>query len=351
MDRQFLETFKNTFFNYSFSSDAALFLLGLLLFLLTAVLAGVLFNKFFRHKESRLPTNLIVDRQRIDKILNNALQERAKLELRFAHEDPAGGRFISGAFVEIGKEAVVLELSDLVDVSSSWIGRKIEAFFKVSSPRAGRKKSKHKGATFFTFTVEILGIKKTSEEYVAVTVAFPHSIEAKQKRTHLRLDPPSSLIYGVNLWKESRTAMGKVNSNISTWEAPLLVMDQDVRDTMTLQNISAGGIRLEIQPGWQKEDTDIFELGKRFIVRLDLFNPTENNVDRHYLYTVVRNKYEDFTTHKLEVGLKFLATGYPSAEDPDILHWEVAKGENGVETIDNWVFKRHLELYRNTGMA
>lgn len=350
MDRQFLETFKNTFFNYSFSSDAVLFLLGLLIFLLTAALAGVLFNKFLRRKENRLPTNWVVDPRRINEILNNALEERAKLELRFAHEDPIGGRFISGAFVEIGKQAVVLELSDLVDVSSSWIGRKLEAFFKVSSPRSERKKE-HKGATFFTFTAEILGVKKTSKEYVAVTVAFPASMEAKQKRTHLRLDPPSSLIYGVNLWRESRTDQGKVNSNISTWEPPLLIMDQDVRDVMILQNISAGGIRLEIQPGWQKEDTDIFDLGNRFIVRLDLFNPTENNVDRHYLYTVVRNKFEDFTTHRLEVGLKFLATGYPSVEDPDILHWSVAKDGNGVETIDNWVFKRHLELYRNTGMV
>ncbi len=353
MDRQFLETFKNSFFDFSLSSEAVFFLLCLLLFLITAAGAGILFNRYFGRRENALPSNWIVAPPRITEVLRNGLEERSKLELRFSHEDPANGRFVSGAFVEINKDTVVIELSDLVNVSNAWIGRKLETFFRVTTERQKNKKgSAARGnSTFFTFTSEILGVKKTSKEYVAVTVAFPTSLEAKQKRTHLRLDPPGSLIYGLSVWPETRTSTGKVNSDISTWKDPVFVLDQDVRDLIILQNISAGGVRLEIQPGWQKEGADIFEMGKRFIVRLDLFNPAENNVDRHYLYTAVRNRFEDFTTRKLEVGLKFLASGFPSLESPDILRWSVTKDDNGVEAIDNWVFRRHLELYRNTGLS
>jgi hypothetical protein len=350
LDRQFLETFKNSFFDVSLSSEAFLFLIGLLFFLVVASTAGILFNKLFRHRKSPFPSNWIVDSKRIRKILENALGERSKLELRFSRDDLTGGRFISGTLSEIGSHTISMELSDLVDVSNAWIGRKLETFFKVSSSKKKDTSTGKKDANFFTFTSEILEVKKTSKEYVAVTITFPPSLEMKQKRTHLRLDPPSRFIYGLRVWPEQRTSSGKVNSNISTWKEPLLELTPDVNDKIILQNISAGGLRLEIQPDWQKEGTDIFELGKRFMICLDLFNPTANNADRHYLYTTVRNRFEDFTTRRLEVGLKFLASGFPSISNPDELRWIVTK-DDGVEAIDNWVFRRHLELYRNTGLG
>ncbi|WP_425266027.1 PilZ domain-containing protein [Desulfohalovibrio reitneri] len=117
-------------------------------------------------------------------------------------------------------------------------------------------------------------------------------------------------------------------------------------------NLSAGGLRFEAPPDSQEHgETAELKIGDRFYLRLDLESPADNESIRYFLYGRVRNAYEDFASRRKEVGLRFLSQARRPSDNPDSLAWSPIDDEAGVESIDNWVFKRHLEMHRERGSS
>lgn len=58
----------------------------------------------------------------------------------------------------------------------------------------------------------------------------------------------------------------------------------------------------------------------------------------------LRTKQEDFGTGAFMLGYEFTECGHTSAEGH--INWIKIDPEHGVDDLVTWIFKRHLELYR-----
>ena len=91
-------------------------------------------------------------------------------------------------------------------------------------------------------------------------------------------------------------------------------------------------------------------MGERYLVLLKLLNPEDQTTDKLWCMSRVQNRFEDFETRTLELGLRFLAVGTPTDDEEPWMNWDKV-GADGIQGLGNWIQRRHLELFRSKGIA
>lgn len=345
MDKQFWAEFRLHFKGYGLTAELKSFYVFLAVVIVVALLAGWQFNRWLiKRRGQELPPNWIVARNRVMGLLKTALDQRVKIDLLLEHNS-AQSKFIPCTILDASEHGVVLELTESVRLSQEWLGRQAEAYFKIKSDETQRPQ-------FYEFTSEIAAIGASQHGNTVATMEFPQKIELRQKRSHLRIDPQSSAIRSFLLWPETRGADGRLEGEIAAWGHPILHHEYGRGSHVRIVNISGGGIRFEFHTAsLQARERPKFNLGDRFFVEVDLYEAEEEESIRLFAHAKVRNAFEDHASKRLEIGLEFLGQGQKTLDRPDFVLWRALPDDMGVETIDNWVFKRHLEMHREKGIA
>ena len=71
-------------------------------------------------------------------------------------------------------------------------------------------------------------------------------LELNQNRLHLRVEPPAKYIKSFCLWPEDGVRHNADPKDPDSWGDPLYCWDSGVSREIRLENISGGGLRLEI---------------------------------------------------------------------------------------------------------
>lgn len=345
MDRQFWAEFRQHFHGHGLTAQLESFYLFLLIVIVIAVVMGWQLNRWLMRSRGReLPPHWIVAQARLMELLGEALRQRVKIDLLLEHNS-AQSRFIPCTIIDVSTHGVVIELTESVRLSQEWLGRQGEAYFKIKSDDAPQPR-------FYQFTSEIVAIGASHHGNTVATLEFPDKIEIRQKRSHLRIDPPSNSFQSFLLWPEQRTRSGELEGDMREWGRPILQHEPGRASSIRIVNISGGGIRFEFHmASLQTKERPQFRFGDRFFVSLDLYDPEDEESARLILHAKVRNAFEDHAAKRIEIGLEFLGQGYKTLDRPDFVVWQRLPEDTGVERIDNWVFKRHLELHREKGIA
>ncbi len=344
VDRSFVDTINESFDAISLS-DTTLRLLLLVLFSLVVALVFVsLFNIIRRKLLVRdIPTGWILNRKEVRSILDRAVEKRATMEMRFLPSDRAR-RSTYLAPLDLTPESLILEMTSAGSVRKTWIDRPIECFFRL--------KYKRDQYLHYAFSTTIVGIRKTDPEIAHLTVEIPRKLERHQKRAHLRVEPPQQFVLGLGLWPDQTGKDQETQDRVKSWGPPLFTLVPGKSDNpLVIQNISGGGIRLFVKYPAIKAKKVSFSIAKRFMLMLDLYDPETAKKKRYWFVCRVQNMYEDFETKNVEVGLQFTASARKLAGQKEHrLRWRPVE-DNGMEALAAWVMKRHLELYRRTGLT
>jgi hypothetical protein len=344
VDRRFLEGVKDSFSGLGITAQMvatmALVVVALVLVLVLAHYVNKYKSKFTL---TALPTGWIMGRMRMGKILQEALEQRSGVELSFLPAEQARKALVL-SLADITDEAIVLEVPEYVSVGRSWIDRRVECFFKIQDPK------KKQQMLFYRFQSTILGVRKLSSGMAHLLLAFPKNLEMHQKRAFLRLDPPAHYILGFALWPQ-RTASATDPAHYKKWGKPTLTyIPRSKQNPLAIENISAGGLRLHVRHTALQNSWISFNIAQRFFMLLDLFDPESGQKRRFWLQCRVQNTFEDHVSKDIEVGMKFIAVGHPSPSDPERLIW-TRLGDEGIESLASWIMKRHLEMFREKGLA
>lgn len=311
-----------------------LFTLGLVVVFSIIYVAYVLYQrKFARNPEIAV----IRDSEKITAILEQSVAERSTYEVQFEGEGRQRAHFTCSPVQFAQGKAVILEVPDFVHPREEWVGRAVFCFFRVSS---GLKEPKW---IFYKMQSTIAGVRKTgSLGFIAVLT--PRELERSQRRQHLRLDPPSGDILAVSIWPET---LGNLEHPED--EPPLLTFVYGRPDNfLRVVNISGGGLLLEIRLIDHQGLAENFTRGKRLHVHLALRDVDKDATQEHFLIARIRNAFTDPKTGNLQIGLSFSA--YQITLPSDEKKWVTLKGQ-GVEAIEDWVFKKHLQIYREQGVV
>ncbi len=343
VDRAFLEQIKTTFLSDHLPHNVIVFLGVLVLVLAVIIIAALVIRAGRRRAAGREVTRRIDEPLRIERILRQALNRRVRLEIRFRRSE-GQAPFISANITDLSAERIELELAGHVVPTTDWRGRQVEAFFRLER-QGGRPE-------FHAFEARILDVRQTPAGYAVLGISLPAQIESRQKRMHLRFELPPDLPHGLVAWPELNDAEGRLSSVPGGWGPPALSLVSERHHTGRLIDVSGGGLKLELpSPVAGSMALPGLARGSRLIIRLDLNEPQSGEMERHFLHAVVQHLLEDFASKRRSVGLRFLSYGRRQAETPDRVFWIRIESYRGVESIDNWVFKRHLELYRDKGLA
>jgi hypothetical protein len=344
-DRPFLNEIKESFQQLWHSPEALPYLLATLLAIFFVVLLGLLYNRFARHRyKNVLPPGWYVDADKIQEILEVALEQRSKFELRFLPTDYTR-RAAACALLDIGAETLTLEPPTYVEAGQNWVDREIECFFRINEERGQ--------VFFYRFTSTIQAVSYAPQDIARVEVEFPKLLHNHQKRGFLRISPPAHLFMGVAIWLERslpQNERGAPAADLSRWSKPLFTYIPDKKSNpVQVKNISAGGLRLGIERSAVKGRDIEMRLSDRIVILLDLYDPDTERKKRFWLRCRVQNFQEDFDTKDLEIGLQFVGVGRLEENGEKRVIW-FDVGEDGIEPMAVWVMQRHLELFREKGL-
>ncbi|SMP68381.1 c-di-GMP-binding flagellar brake protein YcgR, contains PilZNR and PilZ domains [Desulfonatronum zhilinae] len=325
--------FQNWGFSVSDAQKPLTITIALILFLALVSAAVTLYR---RARGSGTAGFSIHEPTKIQDILNEALQQRATHELRFQDESAQRTSFACSPTDIDPAVGITLEVSGFIKPQPSWVGRRVVCYFKIAGQRKETK------WLFFSFATTIIDIA-SPQAIQRIVLAIPDQLDRKQRRDHLRLDPPSEDIPELQIWPETLSNLHRPEDDPPLLE--YLVTQQE--NPLRVLNISAGGLLLELRPPLPKALGADLEKGHRFYIRLVLRDPEQGSAQTYQLLTQVRNVFIDPTHGKRLIGLSFVAH-LPVTEGSR--RWKSLDGK-GVEEIEDWVFKRHLGLYREKGLV
>lgn len=294
-----------------------------------------------RNKGVYVPHGWLLTPVDIEKTLNTALDQRSKFELQF-HATDERRRSTFCSVYDIRDGFITLECLGLGNISRNWMGRSVDCYFRVR----GEKRTD----IYYMFSSTIAGIRPVADDVSHISLHMPTKLEQKQKRASLRVDPPEQYILGLALWKESLLADGSHDLNLKNWGRPLLSYVPGKRVQIRLENVSAGGLKLHVKRKDAKASGLDFNIGEKYFVLLDLWEPDTGQRMRFWLLCRLQMPYIDFETRDVDLGLQFLKRAENEANSTTELRWLPALKGNEVDEIGNWSMKRHLELYREKGL-
>ena len=345
IDRSFLGNVKDTFSGWGMAPGVMLTYIGYTVAAALVILGlGVIVNRILQRGRDTPPAHWIWRRADMDRLFDQAMAQRSKMEMCFINQ---GKRTVCRvcSLEEIKAETLEMEMSSVKDANQSWIGRKVDCVFRVANPKFPAQ------ATFYSMASEILGIKKLSTGAGLITIQYPEKVVLTQKRMHLRLEPPSTLLLGMAIWPEQFAASGAEERDIKNWGKPRLIfVTGDRRNPFHIENLSGGGIRVGVERDAVRDSGLEFEIGQSYIMLLDLYEPEGQRKLRFWLMGRIQNRYEDFETRRLSFGMQFTRKGQRLTEPKNEMRWSKVS-DAGLDELGNWVARRHLELYRRSGMA
>ncbi len=342
-DRSYLESVKKGFGSLGVDLDTLMYLGIVVLAAIALYLAGKAYNSLkSRLRRGDFPAYWIVRRPEIQCILQQALDQRSKFEIKFLPSDYA--RPIATCSLEkINQHALQFDIGPEVSVSKRWLNRTVEFYFRI---QGGKRQH-----VYYRFTSPVVGVKRLGDRGSLFLVEPPPKIELQQKRAFLRLEPPSQYLLGCAVWQESERQRPE---QLKTWGRPILVYNPDeLSNPINVEDISAGGMRLLVTRQIMKKLKLKFTMAQRLYVMLDLYDPDSSRKRRFWLQCRVQHVYEDFETRNAEYGLQFMAYGQLRKKDGEPtqqVEWKQT-GQEGIELLGSWVMKRHLELYRDKGIV
>ena len=314
-------------------------LIGLSAFIVI-LLVVILFLAIRSRRRTYMPEDWIVDPHAIREMLQLAMDQRSRFELRFKSLNDGRRPALRCAGVRLEGLFITLEISGLQILSSRWDGKEADCFFQI----VGQGQILHHA--FETKVKDVF----TRDDQCFLRIAIPNRLESRQKRSYLRIAPPDEFLLGAAIWCGEGLPDDDIRTKLQLWNKPTLAFLPSHSSQFSVTDISAGGARIHITRQFLTEEIKHISISDRLIFMIDLWDPTKAQRQRYWMLCRVQNPALDFSTKNMDVGLQFLAWARPKdgVEHGSELEWLRLSLSGEVEPLGNWIMRRHLELFRES---
>ena len=336
----YFQAISRSFESWELNTTAAFMLCGV--FGAIGLSIGVFFlhRRFASHPGAQSAFT-VSNPEEIETILFKALEDRSKFEISFG---PKSKTHTACSLVSFSPQGLVLELPGHIVPAEDWVGRELRIFFSIPW---SRKRRLH-----YTFSASILDLEQQGE-FFRLQLPFPAQIEQQQKRRHLRLDLGLQDVSHIALWAQKEPVSEGLDFDPRSLGKPLFMKKQGRQkhtEFIRLLDISGGGLRFRItREGIKQLGLDL-QKSQLFLLYLELPAEQSSPSVANTLACRLRNRYQDFVSREVDIGLEFQHVVCKDPRSPDSLKWHRVDPESGVESIAHWVFKQHLKWYRNKGI-
>ncbi len=338
-----LNEIRDSFISRSFNVDevrwlligvAALCVVMLLIFVVRTILA---------RRRRYTPYGSVTEPELIRSILRQAFDQRRYVELQF--ESHAGSRrpTLRCSPEYLGPDSIIVEPAGIKQLSDKWLNRPVQAYFHLSIER---------NFVYYTFASRISGIHSPRKDVCNLRLDMPKMLENRQKRAFLRLPPPPEFLLGAALWHDWSMPGDDVMHDLSLWSRPLLLVYPGRMEQFRILDLSAGGMRICIPHDVARALQLQFSAVEHIIVLVELFDPENGKRLRWWLRCRIQSVWVDLPRRDIHLGVQFQAWAKPRENRTDEarggeLEWLRLSDAGEVESIGNWIMRRHLEMFRD----
>jgi len=273
-------------------------------------------------------------RRHVADLLDLALGQRSKIYIKF-DDEATNLTDISGTLVDIKGSSLLVELSGVSTLKDRFIGQKITCFFKIVE-----REHRHR-EVFYSFATTIERIRQQGERLPLVTLAFPSSLDGTQRRKSLRMKPDLEQFSHISLWKYDASGGFDIAK-------PTVAHGFFKNSQASIENISAGGLRVILRRSIMKDHCPDLKKGDRFILYVSFAEKLQKLREEYWLVAKINNFQLDAISGDVTLGMEFVANG---ARLPDSSKVEWSKIEdNIIDDIAQRIYQWHLLLYRDKGI-
>lgn len=295
-------------------NNTLLLLIAVVLLLVLALVVGL----YFRSRNKQL-SSAQMGQQRVEDILQEALDSRSVFNVRFEVED-VKDRFMRGPCVAVGSNKLLIDVNINYAVPT-WVGLPVRVYF-----------SSNKGTLLYEFSTSIARTVPYLGN-VALELYFPNTIVPNQRRAFVRFTPPNRFVGNIRLWK------GRIVQHVEGLQPHAVPAHTLDGDALTIDNISAGGIRLAFTR--MQYDSALLDTDQLVLLCLTLRNGDGLEILTLWLVSTVMQCIEE--KRRIMVSLKFERWA-PEGDGDSPLSWFPVGREGGVAPLAAWVMRRQLEI-------
>jgi hypothetical protein len=288
-------------------------------------------DRFIKKKASKEDDQ---ERRRVAAVIDTAILQRSKIHIRF-EETATAITGVTGLILAMDGGAMVLELSGLSALKDHFIGRSMTCFCRILD-----REDKHR-EIFYTFTTKILRIRQTKTG-VQIAVTVPDAVDGSQRRKSLRLKPDLQKFSHLAFWKYDASGgfdIAKPTISYAHFKAARSL----------LENVSAGGMRLNIRRDLIKEQQIALQKGDRFIVFFTFAEQLTKLRNEYWLVVKINNIRIDTISGDMVLGMEYVAHGLRQADSGKIAWNKV--DDNVIDDLAQRIYHWHLTLYRERGLV
>jgi hypothetical protein len=298
------------------------------------VLAYAAWRRFGAGDRGGKPSGTTTVPREISAILDQALLARSRIDMSF-HPIVTSRQTISCSLRELTASGVTLEMPLGVNPSDGWVGKPMACYFRI--PRENRE------PYFYTFVSPVKEVRQMGDFHYVV-LEIPPKIELGQKRRHLRLELPPRDIKDFRIWPAAEDGSFHFESDPQKWPAPMAMYSRDEGQGLHVLDLSGGGVKLSFDPELYAGLDDFVARHPVLFMRLELEHVGGLVIPPYFLAARLRTKARDFENGHLMLGYEFVECC--SSDGTETIDWIKIDPGEGIDELVTWVFKRHLELYR-----
>ncbi|MDR1242109.1 MAG: hypothetical protein LBM00_04900 [Deltaproteobacteria bacterium] len=297
-----------------------------------------LVRNMFLRKQVFIPAGWITSSRMVRNILNNAIIQRSTFEVQFTDKTQGNHPIVRCTPDNIDRERIALQVYGISAIAHGWIDREIACYFRINIKDQ---------SVYYTFNSVITVVENKPRGMTVLWINSPERLQNRQKRSFLRLSPPTELILGSAIWHGLNLPPDSKLGDVSGWVKPNLAVLPNRAPQFYIKDLSAGGMRLRmpnpVQPD-QDEHYDNFSVSENIIVLLDLHDPDSDKKIRFWLKCRIQNVLTDYNKQNIELGTQITAWAVP--KEGGALEWLRLSRENEVAPLGNWIVHRHMEQFR-----
>ena len=270
-------------------------------------------------------------------ILQELYQTGGQVDFRFTGTDgrPHQG---DGTIARMDAQELAIEWLGTSPNTETWIGQKIECYFRTSREKIMRHN---------LFTVTIKSVTPAGGKRLHIKTPLPEVIESRQKRATLRIMPPEESVLSMAIWGIIGTDLPPSEGKLGD---PAMICHENEADQFFLDNISAGGVRIRLPYAKKELFPAPVKNGSVFYFMITLRGHSENENLTYWMLCRVRAARSVPRLESFVLGCQFLAYAQHSEDFPGVLKWKKLENNTEILSLSNWIFKSHLDIYRKKGI-
>ena len=325
------------FFDRQFYLDEVSGMVMAIAALVFLLICGLVYTAVKNRRKPYVPQDWITNAKDIYDTIQTAFDQRAHFALHFNPGKSAKRPALQCVGDRIDHNYMILEVLGLKSLSKRWVGREFEGFFQLL------EKGQPRYLAFFGVIENIFA----QDTCCFLRTLLPYKLETRQKRSYLRIVPPEEYMLGAAIWCGDAFPTPDQRLRIASWQKPTLVLLPAVLHQFSIRDISAGGMRVHIDAGQIPVDHTVFNANREIMLMLDLWDPDKQQRLRCWMESRVQNPVVDIKSGGLNLGIQFRSWARPKDDEGDNdLEWLRLSSSGEIESLGNWIMRRHLEFFR-----